>query len=330
VFLQTPKLHLVGHGCPKCANNQPIGTDEFILRAKRLWGDRYLYDRVNYKCNKKKVIIICRKHGEFKSIAYDFLQGHGCPECGKAAVIEARRKEQDTFIEQCKARHADKYNYSETVYKGRRQRVTIICPIHGPFRQWPANHLEGEGCKFCKRDMQKKLYSMGRDEFIRKAKEVHGDKYDYSKVVYVNNKTNVVVICPEHGQFLVAPQDHIQGRNGCPKCQFSKGETTIRVFLESNAIKYLSQKRFRTSMATGKRKVFVVDFFLPGENLIIEYNGEQHYRSKSLWGGEKQFTKQQERDEALRKYCLASKIKLLEIPYTEFDRIEDILLKECL
>ena len=83
-------------------------------------------------------------------------------------------------------------------------------------------------------------------------------------------------------------------------------------------------------MATGKRKVFVVDFFLPGENLIIEYNGEQHYRSKSLWGGEKQFTKQQERDEALRKYCLASKIKLLEIPYTEFDRIEDILLKECL
>lgn len=171
----------------------------------------------------------------------------------------------------------------------------------------------------------KKLFSMGKDEFIRKARKVHGDKYDYSKVKYINNKTAVIVICPEHGQFLVAPQDHIQGGNGCPKCQSSKGETKIRVFLENNSIKYQSQKRFKTSMAIGKRKVFIVDFFIPEKKLIIEYNGEQHYRSKALWGGAKQLKQQQLRDEALRQFCQVSEIKLLEIPYTEFDRIEDIL-----
>lgn len=324
-FSQTPHSHLLGRGCLNCANNQPIGTEEFIRRAKEVWGDRYLYDKVNHKGNKKKVIIICRKHGEFKSNAYDFLHGHGCPECARETSKEARRKEQELFIAQCRAKHGDKYDYSQTIYKGCQQRITIICSIHGPFKQWPQNHLSGEGCKFCKIDLMKKLFSMGKDEFIRKARKVHGDKYDYSKVKYINNKTAVIVICPEHGQFLVAPQDHIQGGNGCPKCQSSKGETKIRVFLENNSIKYQSQKRFKTSMAIGKRKVFIVDFFIPEKKLIIEYNGEQHYRSKALWGGAKQLKQQQLRDEALRQFCQVSEIKLLEIPYTEFDRIEDIL-----
>ena len=327
-FPQKPHLHLAGHGCTHCANNTQLTTEEFIRRAKEVWGDRYTYEKSVYTAIKSKVIVTCPIHGDFPTTAYDFLQGHGCYDCGVETVKQKRRKKQEDFIAQCKAVHGDRYDYSQTVYRGKRQKVTIICRKHGPFEQWPGSHVAGEGCKWCKRDMQKDLFSMGRDEFIAKARAVHGNRYDYSKVVYVNNKTNVTVICPDHGPFEVMPQDHIQKKNGCPKCQTSKGETVIHVWLDTHGIKHKWHKPIRTPMAIGKRKKFVADFYIESANLIIEYNGEQHYRAKEEWGGEKQLRWQQARDAALRRYCEAEGIRLLEIPYTDFDRIEEILDRE--
>lgn len=327
-FQQTPHLHLMGHGCPHCANNTQLTTEEFIRRAKAVWGDRYTYEKSVYTTSKAKVVVTCPIHGDFNTIAYDFLKGHGCPDCGIEKVKQKRRKKQVDFIAQCKAIHGNRYDYSQTVYRGKRQKITIICREHGPFEQWPGNHLNGEGCKWCKRDMQKDLFSMGRDEFIAKAQSVHGNRYDYSKVVYVNNKTNVTVICPDHGPFEVMPQDHIQKKNGCPKCQTSKGETAIHVWLDAHGIKHDWHKPIRTPMAIGKRKKFVADFYIESLNMIIEYNGEQHYRAKKEWGGDKQLKWQQARDAALRRYCETEGIRLLEIPYTDFDRIEEILDRE--
>ena len=134
-FEQKPKMHVKGHGCTHCANNKPIGTEEFIRRAKEVWGDRYTYEKSVYTANKEKIIVTCRIHGDFPTIAYDFLQGHGCPDCGMDAVKQKRRKPQDNFIAQCKCVHGDLYDYSQTVYKGKRNRVTIICRKHGPFEQ---------------------------------------------------------------------------------------------------------------------------------------------------------------------------------------------------
>lgn len=327
-FPQTPKSHLIGHGCIYCANNTQLTTEEFIRRAKEVWGDRYTYEKSVYTTIKAKIIVTCPIHGDFSTIAYDFLKGHGCSDCGIDIIKQKRRKKQEDFIADCKAVHGDRYDYSQTIYRGKRQKVTIICREHGPFEQWPTNHLNGEGCKWCKRDMQKDLFSMGCEEFISKARAVHGDKYDYSQVVYINNKTNVTVICPEHGPFEVMPQDHIQKKNGCPKCQTSKGETVIHVWLDAHGIKHDWHKPIRTPMAIGKRKKFVPDFYIESANLMIEYNGEQHYRSKKEWGGEKQLQWQQARDAALREYCQQEGIRLLEIPYTDFDRIEQILEQE--
>lgn len=333
-FLQTPGSHLAGHGCSKCANNKPISTEEFILRAKDVWGDRYIYDKVEYTTNKAKVIVTCRKHGDFPTNAYDFLQGHGCPECGKEAVRIARRKDQEQFLVECKKVHGDKYDYSKTVYEGKRKKITIICPTHGPFEQWPDNHLNGEGCKWCKRDMQKNLYKMGLEKFIEKARKVHGNRYDYSLVEYVNNKTDVTVICPDHGPFKVMPQDHLQKLNGCPKCSTSKGEKKILLWLEANNINYRWHRSIKSELAPGKRKKFIPDFQIIGQEneirMIIEYNGDQHYKPRPKWGGERQFKYQQIRDEALREYCHNENIPLLEIPYTEFDNIDSILERKLL
>lgn len=328
-FEQKPKMHIKGHGCTHCANNKPIGTEEFIRRAKDVWGDRYTYEKSVYTSNKEKVIVTCRIHGDFQTTAYDFLKGHGCPDCGMDAVKQKRRKPQDDFIAQCKSVHGDRYDYSQAVYRGKRQKVTIICRKHGPFEQWPDGHLNGQGCPMCKFENESAMMSKGTEKFIEEARKVHGNRYDYSQVVYVNNKTNVTVICPDHGPFEVAPQDHLQGMNGCPRCSTSKGEKRILMWLEAHNIPYLWHKSIRSPLAIGKRKKFVPDFQLPTKDgMFIEYNGEQHYRPKELWGGEKQLRKQQKRDAALREYCRQKGIRLLEIPYTDFDRIEEILEQE--
>lgn len=117
-----------------------------------------------------------------------------------------------TFISKANAKHNNKYNYSQTNYKGSKDKVIIICPIHGEFQQIAAEHLRGKGCPECggtKKSSTKK--------FIQKASLVHHNKYDYSKVEYVNNSTPVVIICPEHGEFKQTPNNHLNGQS-CPVC----------------------------------------------------------------------------------------------------------------
>ena len=102
----------------------------------------------------------------------------------------------EEFILKAKKVHGDKYDYSQVNYVKTTIPVTIICPIHGPFTQRPVNHLRGKGCKYCGNAVKHTT-----EEFIEAARKVHGDKYDYSQVEYVNNKTKVKIICPIHGLF---------------------------------------------------------------------------------------------------------------------------------
>lgn len=118
----------------------------------------------------------------------------------------------EEFIAKARAVHGDKYDYSKTVYKNAKDKVVIICPIHGEFPQTPDNHLHGQGCSKCAGTAR-----LDTKTFIAKAKEIHGDKYDYSKVVYKNNSTKVIIICPEHGEFEQQPNNHLMGER-CPDC----------------------------------------------------------------------------------------------------------------
>ena len=125
------------------------------------------------------------------------------------------------FIEGARKVHGDKYDYSKAVYRGSESKICVICPQHGEF--WPTanNHLNSSGCPQC----------VGRtvttERFIEKARAVHGDKYDYSKVKYVNSTTPVTIICPEHGEFQQKPTLHLCG-NGCKECSGNVRLTTDR------------------------------------------------------------------------------------------------------
>lgn len=119
----------------------------------------------------------------------------------------------EKFINNAISVHGDRYDYSKVEYVNAQTPVTIICPDHGEFEQKPTVHynLKG-GCPACNGG---KLSN--KENFIKKSRQVHGDRYDYSRVNYVNNVTKVEIICPEHGSFWQLPKTHKRGR-GCHKC----------------------------------------------------------------------------------------------------------------
>ena len=144
LFEQKPYNHLNGQNCPKCSNEYKILTDNnFIVKSKKIHGNKYDYSLVDYIGTHDKVKIICKKHGEFKQQPNQHLSGNGCIECFHEKYILTN------FIERSIKIHNDKYDYSLVDYKNTRTKVKIICPIHGIFEQLPSNHLANKGCKMC-------------------------------------------------------------------------------------------------------------------------------------------------------------------------------------
>ena len=125
------------------------------------------------------------------------------------------------FVKRALYVYGNKYDYSKVEYVNYDTKVCIICPEHGEFWQTPGNHLTGKGCPKCRTEVLQKFNTeknkKARDEFTKKATEIHGNKYDYSKAEYINSHTKVCIICPEHGEFWQTPTNHLSG-NGCPKC----------------------------------------------------------------------------------------------------------------
>ena len=121
------------------------------------------------------------------------------------------------FIEKARAKHGDRYDYSKTVYVRSRDRVIITCKEHGDFEQSADNHTRGQGCPKCADEVRSKRLTKTNIGFIADAKRIHGDRYDYSKVIYTGNKNKVIIGCRKHGDFEQTPDNHLTG-NGCTKC----------------------------------------------------------------------------------------------------------------
>lgn len=183
-------------------------TESFIQKAKLLHGDKYDYSCVEYLNMKQKIKIICPIHGEFLQAPEKHLyEKCGCPDCAGNQKMTV-----DIFVQKARLVHGNKYDYSLVDYKNNRTRVKIQCGTHGVFEQTPGNHLAGKGCPYCANNV---LHT--NENFIEKAVNVHGDKYDYSLVSYKGNKVPVSIICREHGTFFQLPYVHLSG-SGCPVC----------------------------------------------------------------------------------------------------------------
>ena len=243
-------------------------------------------------------------------------------------VGKMKRFTKDEFVNRARKVHGDKYDYSKVVYVNASTKVKIVCPTHGVFLQRPFAHFYGQGCPNCVKDNMWTTLRHKRTtkEFIDEANKIHGSKYDYSKTDYTHSLEKVIITCPVHGDFLQYPFTHLKGQ-GCPSCAKSKGEKRVGAYLSKNNIEFDRQYKIDNENIFCQQKHFLVDFYLPSYNAIIEYNGIQHYLSTDYFR-HKDFDKQQERDMALRQYCKEHKIKLIEIPYTDIDNIENIINKE--
>ena len=131
------------------------------------------------------------------------------------------------FISKSTELHKGKYNYQKVNYINNITSVIISCYRHGDFNQTPAVHLRGGGCNLCNLEKRSILNRSNNLEFINKSNNLHEYKYDYSKVNYINNKTPVIIICREHGEFKQDPRSHISGKSGCPTCANKNINTNI-------------------------------------------------------------------------------------------------------
>ena len=309
-FWQEASSHLKGCGCPKCGKEssqkrQSLNTEQFIERAKKVHGNKYDYSKTEYINSSTKVCIICPIHGEFWQRPTEHLRGRGCKKCGDLSVgIKNSRITTDEFIERAKKVHGDKYDYSKTEYISPRKKICIIDKEFGEFWMMPYAHLNGQGCPSRRGEKISKANSKSKKKFIEDAIQIHGDKYDYSKVEYKGAFEKVCIICPKHGEFWQKPTEHLSGC-GCPICKSSHLEMEIKNWLDNNNVEYVYQYR---------NKIFglqSLDFYLPKYNIAIECQGEQHFRPVKYFGGIKEYNKVKKLDKIKKEICDNNNIKLI-------------------
>ncbi len=259
--------HASGTGCPKCGRRCQSTKEEFIEKSRKVHGNKYDYSKVVYTKSTDKVFIICPEHGGFWQNAGSHVSGVGCPKCGTENAISKKRLTTQSFIVKANIIHNNKYNYSKSNYVNTKTKVCIICPEHGEFWMTPNNHLSGQGCPQCKAEKNSDFHKLTSEEFIKKAVDVHGDKYDYSQIEYIGYQKPLKIICPVHGEFYQTPDAHIHG-SGCPKCgaTLSKNEKEIVEFLKSYNVEVIEHDR---ELLDGME----LDILLPEYNIAIEYNG---------------------------------------------------------
>ena len=286
-FKQDPYSHLTGGGCQTCGINARVeksrtSQEEFIKKAKKVHGNKYNYDKTIYQGAYEELIINCPTHGDFKQKSTYHLNG-GCKECAKdiSRAMNEKRKHKSSlvFVKKAKVVHGNKYNYDKVEYNGAHEKIVITCPIHGDFKQSPAKHIGAKrGCPPCGLIKMAGQLRKTKEQFIKESIKIHGDKYDYSNIKYINDHTNIEIVCVRHGSFSQNPGNHIRG-NGCPYCTLtpqSKQELTI-TFELIKFFKDINPKGFKTRV---KGKLWSIDIYIPQLKLGIEFDGSYWHKDK--------------------------------------------------
>lgn len=368
IFEQTPTNHLL-YNPENIKLSKKKTTEEFISSAKKIHGDKYLYDKVEYISNQKKVTITCTKHGDFYQRPLSHLSKLGCKKCGD----ENRNREYKTkytteeFIFHSKIKWGDKYDYSLVEYKNSRTKIKII--YDGIiYSQTPISHLKYPPERFMDQDIfiskakrkwgnkydyslvnyvsTKKLVKIIYDgviyeqyphnhliyapelrnrtteeEFIQKSQEVHNKKYKYDKVEYLNDRKKVTIICPLHGEFKQSPGIHLRG-SGCKRCSESFGEKEVAKFLDKYKIYYQREYKFEDC-----KNIYQLpfDFYIPSMRTCIEFDGLQHYQPVPHFGGLESYNRLKTNDKIKNDYCEENFINLVRIRYDQIDDIYRIL-----
>lgn len=236
-----------------------------------------------------------------------------------------RKISNEEFWKRVQKRHGEKYQYL-TQFNGLGEFLTIVCSEHGEFIQKGYVHIGGGGCQKCGYKYRHMPTKLSHNDFIKRAQSIHGNKYIYLSK-YDSIFKPITIRCKEHGKFEQIACNHLQG-NGCPTCCESKGEKFITRWLKTRDINFKCQYKFEDCIY--KRKL-PFDFYLIDKNICIEYQGHHHYMQNGEGSGfynRSDFDLTRRRDLIKKQYCLKNNIRLIEIAYWDFNKIEEILERE--
>lgn len=182
--------------------------EKIQILANDLYNNKYKYHEIIKTQKNPQLKIECPMHGIFLKYIYDHIKrNQGCPNCSKPAKLSNEK-----FIQKANIIHSNKYDYSEVQYKNNNTKVKILCKTHGVFFQTPHNHLAGQNCPNCRKNIK-----LSQEEFIKRANIIHNNKYDYTNTNFKILMDKVKIMCLTHGEFSQTANDHLSG-NGCYKC----------------------------------------------------------------------------------------------------------------
>lgn len=305
--------HLNGNGHKECSKVY-LTNEEYAEKCNKIHNNKYDYSLVNYVGTKYKVLITCPIHGTFMQNAGVHLRGAGCFHCGRIKAIDNTRTPINDYIKKAREVHGEKFDYSLVKFQSVNDEIEIICPVHGLIKQRASGHLK-YGCARCHFDSK----LLTNEDFIKKSKKHHEETYDYSKTIYNGHRNKVIIICKEHGEFEQLAGEHIRGA-GCPICSSSKGEKKINKLLTSLGIDYKSEYKIKDSN-------YKYDFYIPSGNILIEYDGEQHFKPIDHFGGKAMFEKQIIIDKEKDDLASSNGYLLIRIPYLLFQDLETELIR---
>lgn len=335
-FWQLPSHHIAGAGCPVCARiEERLSLQNFKDRSNIVHNFKYGYDRSIYITSRSLIEILCPIHGYFWQIAGAHLRGIGCKRCAiedRARIKKEKYKKM--FEDRANKVHNFEYNYLSEYVKNKNPMLIEHKKCKTQFWQPPNAHInQQQGCPVCGKEKAHLNRRNDENEILDKANKIHNYMYDYSLVDFSRMQDKVKIKCKKCNEvFEQALDNHVNNKQGCPKCNISNGENVISKYLTEKLFIFIHQKSFKDCINPKTKWKLRFDFYLPDYNMCIEFDGIQHFeiinRSKDPEKNIKNLLDCQYRDFIKNQYCLDHNIRLIRISYTDIDRIEEILDKE--
>ncbi len=292
-----------------------LTTEEFIKKSKLIHGNKYNYSKVIYSNYTTDVLIICNQCSNVfsKTPKIHLNKLSVCPSCSKRKRLTTKE-----FIKKSIEIHGDKYDYSEAIYINNKTHLVVICrTCFDNFLVTPNMHLQQKcGCPYCNGNNR-----LTKDTFISTFNHIHGYNFSFDKLIIGTSNDKIILTCHKHGDYISTQKKSLYLKNGCPMCKESKGEKKIRLFLDKQNIPYIREYIIK------KLGNYRFDFYIKKYNLIIEYDGKQHFQPISFFGGLDALRKVKYNDYIKTMYCLNNSINIIRIKYTDYDKIEKILNK---
>ena len=266
-------------GCPECSGKKRYTTDEFVSKCQKLeHTGEMTFENTHYVNTSTKIKVFCHhkddygnEHGEFEITPLHLLAGEGCPKCRYIKSAASKRRSISEVIDAANEVHNEKYDYSLiTDYKNDRIKYPIICSEHGVFYQTMNNHIKArQGCPVCGRNKCDEARKDTFEDFVRKSRLTHGDKYEYLDENYIGTDVKIAITCPTHGVFYMEPGNHIFGQ-GCPKCFKDKSgvEKELLNYIQSLLPGIKIEENNRTIL-DGKE----IDVYVPSLKIGFEMDG---------------------------------------------------------